>query len=68
MLSYGTLHEGALKCTSFLCPKEKKKKKKKKQTKKQKNIYVQNGRSKTRVAYEKGEAKERVREKMQKID
>ena len=42
-------------------------KKKKKKTK-QKNIYVQNGRSKTRVAYEKGEAKERVREKMQKID
>ena len=37
--------------------------KRKKNKTKQKNIYVQNGRSKTRVAYEKGEAKERVQEK-----
>ena len=29
---------------------------------------MQKGRSKTQVAYAKGEAKERVREKMQKVD
>ena len=38
MLSYGTLHEGAFQCTSFLCQKKNKKRKTKKNNKKQKYV------------------------------
>ena len=60
MPSYGTLHEGASQCTSFLYFDVKKKLKKK--------ICKKVDRKPERVVYTKGELKEREREKMQKVD
>ena len=62
MSLYSTSHEGASQCTSFIFLCEKKKKNKK--TKKYKKV----DRKLKRAMYTKGEPKERMREKMQKVD
>ena len=65
--SYGTLHEGAFQCTSFLYFYLKKQKTKNKKQKTE-NICKKVDQKPERAVYAKGEPKERGHEKIQKVD